>query len=588
MLLGITWLRKRLVVRIVAAVMIVVLALSAGYILMEFRNAKHAGVETISSYGIRLAESYSKGLDIPKLEQFLKDPQENDLYWNTRQQLDTYRTQIGALYVYLVRIDEKQQPLIMIDGQPKDSDSASPINEVTDISAVAVQKLLQGESTSSDLIENPKYGKYISTYTPVRNAEGKVIAVLGIDTEAGVTERISKSLIKSNMVLYALMFVLTLLGLALVMLFVSRALRPLQWIGASADSIAKGDIVLARQQLEANPVNSIDEVGTVYKAMLKMSNEINDMLKNIVSNVSTTSDQFVLTTRHFNKQAHHLLDMNTKVNASIEVVAEGANTVQISTNDSARSMEEMATAIQRISEASFTVSDASTTALKSAESGQAIVHNMNGQFLTITSATEEALHRAALLRGHSQEIGVALSSISEISEQTKLLALNASIEAARAGEHGAGFAVVAGEVRKLADHAAGSANLIASLLQNIHNEVQRMGDAMANGMKEVQTGATLSKKAEAFFTHIVEQFRFVTEQIQDISSVTEQMSAGAEEVTASVIDIAHIAKTSSDGTSNIHKLTHDQLVIAKEIADSADALSGLTDEMRKSIEQINV
>jgi methyl-accepting chemotaxis protein len=147
--------------------------------------------------------------------------------------------------------------------------------------------------------------------------------------------------------------------------------------------------------------------------------------------------------------------MNTKVNVSIQMLAEGANTQQSSTNESAHSMEEMATAIQRISEASLTASDASMNALESAESGQTIVKNMNGQFVTITSATEEALNRAALLRGHSQEIGVALSSISDIAEQTKLLALNASIEAARAGEHGAGFAVVAGEVRKLADNATG-------------------------------------------------------------------------------------------------------------------------------------
>ncbi len=115
-----------------------------------------------------------------------------------------------------------------------------------------------------------------------------------------------------------------------------------------------------------------------------------------------------------------------------------------------------------------------------------------------------------------------------------------------------------------------------------------MGEAMEEGMKEIRTGAGLTMKAEAFFSHIVEQFRYVSEQIHDISSATEQMSAGAEEVTASVIDIANIAKASSDGTVNIHKLTQDQLKIAQEIADSATALSGLTDEMRLSIQRINV
>lgn len=582
------WIRKRLVVRIIAAVMIVILALSAGNIFIEIRNAKKAGMEAISSYGVRLAESYVQGVDTSRWEQFLKDPNETELYWNIRQELDQYRTQIGALYVYLVRIDEKHQPLLMIDGQPKGESSASPINEVTDIPEEAVQTLLKGKSASSSLIVNPQYGKYVSTYAPLKSADGKTIGVLGIDTEAGVIERISNSLIMGNIAVYLLMLILTLLGLGAVVLLISRSLRPLQWIVAGAESIAKGDLLLAHKQLVEHPIHSIDEIGAVYQAMNKMSGNINNILKTIVSNVSHTSDQFVATTERFNMEAHHLLEMNTKVNVSIQMLAEGANIQQLSTNESAHSMEEMATAIQRISEASLTASDASMNALESAESGQTIVKNMNGQFVTITSATEEALNRAALLRGHSHEIGVALSAISDIAEQTKLLALNASIEAARAGEHGTGFAVVAGEVRKLADNATGSAHLIAGLLQNIQKETQLMGEAMEEGMKEIRTGAGLTMKAEAFFSHIVEQFRYVSEQIHDISSATEQMSAGAEEVTASVIDIANIAKASSDGTLNIHKLTQDQLKIAQEIADSATALSGLTDEMRVSIQRINV
>lgn len=252
------------------------------------------------------------------------------------------------------------------------------------------------------------------------------------------------------------MLFLTLLGLGAVVLLISRSLRPLQWIVAGAESIAKGDLHLAHKQLAEHPVHSIDEIGAVYQAMIKMSGNINNILKTIVSNVSHTSDQYVAMTESFNTEAHHLLEMNTKVNVSIQMLAEGANTQQLSTNESAHSMEEMATAIQRISEASLTASDASMNALESAESGQTIVMNMNGQFVTITSATEEALNLAALLRGHSHEI------------------------------------------------------------------------------------------------------------------------------------VANIAKASSDGTLNIHKLTQDQLKIAQEIADSATALSGLTDEMRVSIQRINV
>ncbi|NEW05014.1 methyl-accepting chemotaxis protein [Paenibacillus sp. SYP-B3998] len=584
----VTWIRKKLIMRIVAAVMVVILALSAGYIIMELRNAKKAATEAIASYGIRLSQSYAGQLDKNKVQQFLKEGKENDLYWSLREELDQYRTKIGALYVYLVRIDNNQKPLIMIDGQPKGSDSASPINEVTDMPAKSIEALLKGESSSSPLIDNPKYGTYLSTYAPVMGPDGKMIAILGIDTAAGVTESIASSVIRGNMPLYLLMLVLTLAGLGLLTLLVSRALQPLQWIVAGAERMATGDLLEANRLLTEHPVRSIDEIGAVYQAMIKMSGNINGILRTIVSNVSHTSDQFVASTERFTKEAHHLLAMNAEVNECVQTVAEGASTQQSSTDESARSMEEMASAIQRISEAALTVSDASGLVLHRAESGKVIIHNMNGQITLITSATDEAIRRASSLRSHSEEIGVAIHAISDIAEQTKLLALNASIEAARAGEHGAGFSVVAGEVRKLADNASNSALLIASLLQNIHQESLRISEAMDNGMNEIRTGAALSKQAEESFTHIVEQFRFVAEQIQDISSATEEMSAGAEEVTASVIGIAHIAKTSSVGTQNIHELTHKQLKVAQDIADSATTLSGLTDEMRKSIQQINV
>lgn len=182
---------------------------------------------------MKLAQSYVNEMDAIPYADFLKDPQETELYWNLRQELDHYRTRIRALYVYFVRIDEANQPLLMIDGQPKNSDSASPINEVTDIPAEAVERLLNGEMASSPVIDNPQYGKYISTYAPVKDETGKFIGVLGIDTEATAVDHIADSVIEDSIPYFIGFIGLIVLATVVIVWFISRTLRPLRLIVSS-------------------------------------------------------------------------------------------------------------------------------------------------------------------------------------------------------------------------------------------------------------------------------------------------------------------------------------------------------------------
>ncbi|MCD1258369.1 HAMP domain-containing protein [Paenibacillus athensensis] len=580
--------RQQLALRIGAVVMIVMLLLTAGYIWLQVGSAKTAAQNAITTYGVRLATSYAQQMDVERLGGFLQAPAENETYWAIRGELDRYRTQIGALYVYVVRIDEAGRPLIIIDGQPKDSDAASPINEVTDIPADAIALLLQGEKAYSPVIDNPEYGKYVSSYAPIKTKDGKVLGVLGIDTEAGAIDSIAGSVVRSSVPMFAVILALTLLGLAFIIWVLLRALSPLKRIVAGAERIALGEFAEANRLLQAQPVRSSDEVGALYKAVAHMSESLNAIVGQIVANIASASEQLVGASERLAGDARHVLEMNTRVDAAAQQVASGSLAQRSSSEESARAMEEMTLTIQRVSEASSSVSDASVQALESAEAGKTTLGRMNAQIRTIATSAEEAAQRVGVLRGHSREIEGALSAISDIAEQTKLLALNASIEAARAGEHGTGFAVVAGEVRKLADDATASTRQIAALLQNVKTETQRISEAMESGVTEVRTGTQLSAEAERSFADVVEMFRLVSGQIVDISAATEQMSAGSQEVSASVLEIAGIAKVSSDQTQHIRSLSEQQLGSVRQIASAAAELSAMTLRLREAVERVKV
>jgi methyl-accepting chemotaxis protein len=583
-----TVIKKHLALRIVAAITAVILLLSIGYVSLQILNTKTAAKEVISDNGMRLAKSYAVQLNASQYEEFLKNPQENELYWSLRQELDRFRTQIGALYVYLVRIDEQQQPLLMIDGQPKNSESASPINEVTDIPADAIKAVQQGGNASSSLIDNPKYGKYVSSYAPVLNSEGKFIGILGIDTEAAVVDSITANVLGKSVFYYLLMFGVTIVGIGFIVFFIIRALRPLRVITSSAESMATGDLAQAGVILSSNPVKSEDEIGITYQAMLKMSGNLNEIIRKIVSNIAQTSDQMVSSSERFTGDALHMLDMNKIIRESIQQIMEGAESQKLSADDSAIAMEEIASGVQRISEFSMTVSDAAVSALEIAASGKETTLRVKNQVNNIYTKAEEATQMVAILKGHSQKIEGVLASITGFSNQTKLLALNASIEAARAGEHGRGFAVVAGEVRKLAEASSSSVLSIAPLLNSIQSESQRIGEKMDDAANEIREGVLLSEQAEQSFGHVVEVFRLVTSQIQDVAAAAEQMSAGSEEVAVSVNGIAFIAKEVSEQTHQINELTNQQLDKMQHVADASSTLSSMTHEMRMAVQQVKV
>ena len=192
------------------------------------------------------------------------------------------------MYVYFVKIDDKGTPLIMVDGM-KDTDKASPINEVTDVPQEAVQKLLQGQTASSSIINNEEYGDYISSYAPLLDSNGAVTGVIGIDTAVSVIGSIESDIMKSSIPFYALLLLITLIGIAVVMWFIVRGLRPLQPLKASVEKMAQGELAEANQNLTSYRLQSQDEIGTTYQAMIHMSGNLNKIVSNMVEGVAVTT-----------------------------------------------------------------------------------------------------------------------------------------------------------------------------------------------------------------------------------------------------------------------------------------------------------
>lgn len=584
----IAWFRRRLIARILVVLTIVVLLIIAGNSAIQLVNTRSAVEEAISSYNMDIAEHYVAQIDTSDYAAFMKDPQENELYWKLREQLDAFRLSIGAFYVYFVKVETGQAPLLLIDGRPKGDPLASPINEETDMPEEAASLLLRGERASSDLIENPEYGDYISAFVPMKDGDGNLIGALGIDTDASVFKNLTGKVVRQSLPLYAIMLVAALAALALIVWFISRALRPLRTITASAGKMATGHLAEAHKLLTDEPVKSKDEIGSAYQAMLHMSTHLNDMVRSIVRQVSLTSDAVAASSADFTRHASEMLDMSETVSGSIQHIHEGAYSQTQSAQDNAMAMEEMAQGIIRISESSAQVSEAAVQALTMAGGGQTAIRHMNTQMQGIAAQTNQTLTVAHQLKTYTDQIEGALSSIREFANQTKLLALNASIEAARAGEHGRGFTIVASEVRKLAEGSAASVEQITSLLVHVTEEAARISGQMEEASQQIGEGTRLSDEAERAFTHAVDAFRLVAGQIMEVSAAVEELSAGSEEVAATVSSMASVASDVSEQTHGIQTLTERQLEKMRQVHEGAAALSDSAARMQEAVAQVKV
>jgi len=555
---------------------------------MQIQNTKKASEEAIGSFSIHMAEAYAGQFDATTYETYLLDAQENDLYWTIREELNRYRTQIGALYVYTVKFNDKRQPLLIVDGQPKDSDSASPIGEVTDVPTQAIKAILNGQPAKSDVIHNPEYGSYISSYAPLRNGSGKIIGAIGIDTDVTVSNTIYHDVMNTSKPLFIVMGAATLLLFALIAWFISRALRPLGVIVRSAEAIAQGDLVEAKTQLGTLRVRSADEIGQAYAAMLRMSERLGSTLEDVMQDVAATAHSLVQATEQFGSEANRMVTLNVELEQSIAKLADGAQHQRIGAEESAKSMEDITQAIGRVSEASADVSMASVEVLETAQHGREAIRWLREQVGSIADVALQTSDTVQALNTYMMEIEPVLQSITTVADQTKLLALNASIEAARAGEHGAGFAIVAGEVRKLAEASTASAMHITSLLGQIQQGTARIGEQMHAGSREMMKGTELSGQVERLFSDTMDRFALVNNQIQEISAAAQEVLAGSEEVAASVGQISHISRESADNTEAIRGMSERQLEAAQRIADTTELLRQRSEGLEAAVEKFKL
>ncbi len=238
----------------------------------------------------------------------------------------------------------------------------------------------------------------------------------------------------------------------------------------------------------------------------------------------------------------------TEIASSSEQISRTSDSQSNEVSQISAAVEEMTATIQEAAMNAEKASEASRMASETASAGGTIVGETTQGMGAIAEIVEHSADSVKKLSASAEEIGEIIDVIDGIADQTNLLALNAAIEAARAGEQGRGFAVVADEVRKLADRTGTATQEIFQMIKAIQKDTGEAADSMDSGINEVKSGRLLAEKAGESLDEIVTVSTEVMDMIRQIATATEEQSAASEQIAKGIVKISSMAKETAGGT----------------------------------------
>jgi len=407
----------------------------------------------------------------------------------------------------------------------------------------AAQSAVQGKSGFSRNFHPGKQGIQVIGFSYLQEDKGVQGLHWSILVQIPEEEALKQIGVMTNKTLVEMLLGLLVvipIGIIMGRKVISR-LKPFWEVAAKA---SEGDLT------QRVPVTTQDELGQMGEALNHLLDQLNGMLlqtRNVAHSLSQASGQL-------SDAGHQVVQVSqSQVQQAMQVVA-SVETMASTAGDMARNTQELASAATDVNE--------------SAVRGGEIVSSSIQGMESVSNRIQESAGRIQTLGQRSQEIGDIIGVIEDIAEQTNLLALNAAIEAARAGEQGRGFAVVADEVRKLAERTGKATKEITTVIESVQQGTNEAVHSMEAGTQEAHSGMTLAREAGIRLTAIVNGVQRVVDMIQMFTQSTQQQSQVSGELSSSIQQVAHLSQANEGHVQGVATATQQFAGLAADLETS--------------------
>ncbi|GEL77085.1 methyl-accepting chemotaxis protein [Tenuibacillus multivorans] len=405
---------------------------------------------------------------------------------------------------------------------------------------------------------------------------------LSAQRENQIVENGQNILENGNTVLYVGLGVSALVVvLAIVVSLVTAQVitNPIKIVKERMKAIAQGDL-----SLEPLQSKSKDEIGQLVTA----TNDMNDNMRQLLTQINTVSETVSSQSEELTQSANEVKGGSEQISTTMQEIAAGSESQANNASDLSDNMGTFATEVQEANENGEFIYKSSNDVLTLTNEGSQLMNTSVTQMSRIDEIVQQAVEKVKGLDNQSQEISKLVSVIQDIAEQTNLLALNAAIEAARAGEQGRGFAVVADEVRTLAEQVGESVEEITGIVDGIQTESSGVVSSLQDGYTEVEKGTSQIKTTGETFNKIENAVDDMTKRIQSVTDNLSSISSNSQEMNASVQEIASISEESAAGVEQTSASAQQVNSSMEEVASSSDELAKLAEELNGLVRQFKL